>query len=45
MTVALALILVGALMIYCGVKGKSLRHALVGKGIESSSGSLLEGSK
>lgn len=42
MTVALAVILLATLMIYCGVKGKSLRSALLGHAVETSSGSLLK---
>lgn len=39
-TFALALILFGLLMIYCGVKSKSLRSALVGHAVDTSTGSL-----
>lgn len=41
MTVALAIVLFATLMIYCGVKGKSLKHALVGRSTQAASGSLL----
>jgi len=41
-TFGLAIVLFAVLMIYCGVKGKSLRHALVGRAVDSSSGSLLK---
>lgn len=40
MTLALALVFVAVLMIYCGVKGKSLQHALTGKSVLGSSGSI-----
>ena len=41
MTLALAIVFVALLMIYCGVKGKSLRSALLGRGVDAKSGSLL----
>ena len=41
MTFALALCLFALLMLYCGLKGKSLRHALVGRAVAGGSGSLL----
>lgn len=41
MTFALAIVLFAVLMIYCGVKGKSLRHALVGRAVDTRSGALL----
>ncbi len=41
MTLSLAVILFALLLIYCGVKGKSLRHALMGRAVQSSSGALL----
>lgn len=41
MTFALAVILFGMLLLYCGIKGKSLRHAIVGKSVDTSSGSLI----
>lgn len=42
MTIAIAIILFALLMIYCGVKGKSLRSALLGHAADSSSGSLIQ---
>jgi hypothetical protein len=42
-TVALALVLLGALLLYCGVKGKSLRHAIVGQAVDKPQGPLLQG--
>lgn len=41
MTFALAIVLLATLMIYCGVKGKSLQHALAGRAVAGGSGSLL----
>ena len=40
MTIALGLVFLALLMIYCGVKGKSLQHALTGKSIVGSSGQI-----
>jgi hypothetical protein len=40
-TFGLAIVFFALLMLYCGIKGKSLRSALVGKSVASSSGSLL----
>lgn len=40
-TFALALILFALLLMYCGIKGKSLRRALVGRAVDTSSGKLL----
>lgn len=42
-TFALALIFSAALMIYCGVKGKSLSAALTGHSVDGGTGSLLGG--
>jgi hypothetical protein len=42
MTVAVALILLGALLLYAGIKGKSLKSALIGKSVAAPSGSLLQ---
>lgn len=42
MTFGLAIVLFAVLMIYCGVKGKSLRHALIGQAVDTPSGSLLK---
>jgi hypothetical protein len=42
-TFALAVILFAALMLYCGIKGKSLRSAIVGKAVDAPSGSLIQG--
>jgi hypothetical protein len=39
-TFALALVFLALLMIYCGVKGRSLKNALTGKSVLTSSGSL-----
>lgn len=44
MTVAAIALLVGSLLLYCGIKGKSLKSAIVGKSVVAPSGSLL-GSK
>lgn len=43
MTFGLAIVLFAVLMIYCGVKGKSLKHALIGQAVDNTatSGSLL----
>jgi hypothetical protein len=41
MTFGLAIVFFALLMLYCGIKGKSLRNALVGKSVASTSGSLL----
>lgn len=41
MTFALAIVFLALLMIYCGVKGKSLQHALTGRAVAGGSGSLL----
>lgn len=41
MTVAVALILVGALLLYCGVKGRSFSAAILGKGVAGGDGNLL----
>lgn len=43
MTFAFAVILLGVLLLYCGIYGKSLRHALTGRSVEAQSGSLLQG--
>lgn len=43
MTLSLALILFALLMIYCAVKGKSLRHALTGHAVAGGQGSVLQG--
>ena len=40
MTIALAVIFVALLMIYCGVKGKSLKNALTGKSVLGGTGSV-----
>lgn len=42
MTIALALILLGALMLYCGIGGHSLRHALLGQKVAGGQGSLVK---
>lgn len=41
MTFALAVCMFAILMLYCGVKGKSLRHALVGRAVDAPSKGLL----
>lgn len=41
MTLGLAIVFVALLMIYCGVKGKSFKSALIGKSELAPSGSLL----
>ena len=41
MTVALALILFALLMLYCGIKGRSLKSALIGKAEAGADGSLI----
>ncbi len=43
-TFGLALVFLALLMLYCGVKGKSLRAALLGHSVDGGSGSLLGGS-
>jgi hypothetical protein len=40
MTFALALVFVGLLMLYAGIKGKSLKLLLVGRSLEGSSGQI-----
>lgn len=40
MTLALALIFVALLMIYCGVKGRSLKNALTGKSVLGGEGQV-----
>ena len=40
MTFALAVILLAVLMIYCGIKGRSLQHALTGRSILGSQGQV-----
>ncbi len=42
-TFGLALVFLALLMLYCGVKGKSLRAALLGHSVDGGSGSLLGG--
>lgn len=42
-TLGLGIVFLALLMIYCGVKGKSLRSALLGHSVDSQSGSLLGG--
>ncbi len=44
MTLAVSVILVGALMLYCGIKGKSLKNALTGKSVLAPSGSVVQAS-
>lgn len=41
MTFGLAIVFFAWLMLYCGVKGKSLKAALVGRSVDAGSGSLL----
>lgn len=41
MTFALALVFAGLLLMYCGIKGRSLRHAIVGRSVAGGSGSLI----
>ena len=40
MTLALAIVFLAVLMIYCGVKGRSLSHALTGKSVIGSQGQV-----
>lgn len=42
MTLALALILGGILMLYCAITGKSLRRAIVGHAEPGGGGSVLQ---
>ena len=42
MTVALALILFALLLLYCGIKGRSLSRALVGRAEPTTSGKILQ---
>jgi len=44
MTVALAVTFLAILMIYAGVKGRSLRHLIVGQSIEGGTGSIVQAS-
>ena len=39
-TFALAVIFFALLMLYCGIGGHSLRHALVGKSVSGAQGSI-----
>ena len=41
MTVALAIIFLALLMMYCGIKGRSLRHALTGQSVLGGQGSVI----
>lgn len=41
MTLALAVVFVALLMIYCGVKGRSFKHALIGKSVLGGDGSII----
>lgn len=43
-TLGLGLVFLAILMIYCGVKGKSLSAAVVGHAVDTTSGSLISGS-
>lgn len=40
MTFALAIVFLAVLMIYCGVKGRSLRHALTGRSVLGGEGQV-----
>lgn len=40
MTFALALIFVALLMLYCGIKGRSLAHALTGRSVLGGQGQV-----
>ena len=42
MTFALAVTFFALLMIYCGVKGRSLQHALTGKSVLGGAGTALQ---
>lgn len=42
MTFALAVTLFALLMIYCGIKGKSLQHALTGKSVLGGTGAVIQ---
>lgn len=42
MTLAVAVLLFGALMLYCGIKGKSLKNALTGKSVLVDSGRVTQ---
>ena len=41
MTLGVAVLLLGLLMIYVGIKGKSLKNALIGKSVLAPSGSVI----
>jgi hypothetical protein len=40
MTLALAIVFLALLMLYCGLKGKSLKNALTGKSVLGGSGAV-----
>lgn len=40
MTFALAVILFALLLLYCGIKGRSLKHALVGQSVLGAQGQI-----
>jgi hypothetical protein len=40
-TFALGLVFLAFLMLYCGIKSKSLRHALIGQSVDTTSKGLL----
>jgi hypothetical protein len=41
-TVALAIIFLALLMMYCGIKGRSLKHALTGRSVLGGTGAALQ---
>ena len=43
MTFALAVVFVALLLIYCGVKGRSFKHAILGRAVTGGSGQVTGG--
>lgn len=42
MTLAVTVILLAILMMYCGIKGRSLKHALIGKAVAGGTGQVTQ---
>lgn len=42
MTLAVAVVLFGILMLWAGIKGRSLKHALVGKSVAGGAGAVTQ---
>ena len=42
MTLAIALVLFAVLMIYCGIKGRSLQHAVTGRSVLGGQGQVTQ---